>query len=83
VLLEVTSDSSEEYDTGGKLEAYKTIPTLREYIVVSHRERRISVHRRTETGWAMRVAIGSGKVAVETLGAELAVDAIYRNSSVR
>jgi Uma2 family endonuclease len=83
VLLEVTSDSSEEYDTGGKLEAYKTIPSLREYIVVSHRERRITVHRRTDDRWAMRVAIASGSIAVETLGAELVVDAIYRNSSVR
>lgn len=83
VLLEVTSDSSEEYDTGAKLEAYQTIPTLREVILVSHRERRITIHRRDATGtWTMRVAIAGGRVAVESLGAELIVDAIYRNSSV-
>jgi Uma2 family endonuclease len=83
ILLEVTSDSSEEYDTGTKLEAYRTIPTLREYIVVSHREQRITVYRRDESGaWTMRVAIAGGKVAIETLGAELVVDGIYRNSSV-
>src|SRR5213082_670560 len=41
ILIEVTSDSSEEYDTGTKFECYRTIPTLREYVVVSHRERRI------------------------------------------
>jgi Uma2 family endonuclease len=72
ILLEVTSDSSEEYDTGAKLEAYKTIPTLREVVLVSHRERRITVHRRDTTGaWVMRVAIAGGRVAVESLGAEL------------
>lgn len=38
ILLEVTSDSSEDYDTGLKLEIYRTLPSLREYIVVSHRE---------------------------------------------
>ena len=32
VLLEVTSASSEEYDTTTKLEAYRTIPSLRDYI---------------------------------------------------
>lgn len=48
VLVEVTSDSSEEYDTGMKFEHYRTIPSLREYVVVSHRERRIVVHRRAE-----------------------------------
>lgn len=83
VLLEVTSDSSEEYDTGEKLEMYRTIPTLREYVIVSHRERRVTVHRRDDAGaWIVRVAIAGGRVTVETLGAELAVDAIYRNSSI-
>jgi hypothetical protein len=44
ILVEVTSDSSEDYDIGEKLEAYRTIPSLRECIIVSHRERRITVH---------------------------------------
>lgn len=83
VLLEVTSDASEEYDTNTKLEAYRTIPTLREYVIVSHRERRITVHRRDELGaWTTRVAISGGRIGVESLGAELLVDAIYRNSSI-
>ena len=83
ILLEVTSDSSEEYDTGAKLEAYQTIPTLREVLIVSHRERRITIHRRdTAGGWTMRVAIAGGRITVESLGAELIVDAIYRNASV-
>ncbi len=83
VLLEVTSDSSEEYDTGEKLEAYKTIATLAEYIIVSHRERRITVHRRDGDRWTMRSAIAGGRVRVESIGAELDVDSIYRQSSVR
>ena len=83
VLLEVTSDSSEEYDHGGKLDAYKTIPTLREYIIVSHRERRIVVHRRGDgDAWTMRVGVAGGKVRVDSLDVDLLVDAIYRNSSV-
>lgn len=84
ILLEVTSDSSEDYDTGVKLAAYQTIPSLREYIVVSHRERRITVHRRVnETEWVMRVAIAGGNVRLESLNVELSVDAVYRNSSVQ
>ncbi|HEY2385063.1 MAG TPA: Uma2 family endonuclease [Terriglobia bacterium] len=84
VLLEVTSDSSEEYDKTVKLEAYKTIPTLREYIVVSHRERRITVHSRAGSNeWTMRVAVAGRQVAVDTLGAELLVDEVYRASSIR
>jgi Uma2 family endonuclease len=83
VLLEVTSDSSEEYDTGEKLAHYRTIPTLREYIIVSHRERRITVHRRAESGnWDTRVAIAGGRVSVSSLGVDLVVDQIYRASAI-
>ena len=84
VLLEVTSDSSEEYDTGTKLDAYQTIRSLRDYIIVSHRERRITVHHRADDGtWSARVAISGGRVAVPSAGVELDVDAVYRKSAVR
>ncbi len=84
VLVEVTSDSSEEYDTTTKLEAYRTIPSLREYVVVSHRERRITVHARTGAdAWTTRVAISGGRVTVESLGLQLAVDEVYRASTIR
>ena len=84
ILLEVTSDSSEEYDTGDKLEYYRTIPSLREYIVVSHRERRVTVHaRRLDGEWVTCVAIRNGRVAVPSLAMDLHVDELYRNSSIR
>lgn len=84
VLVEVTSDSSEEYDCVEKLEHYRTIPTLREYIIVSHRERRITVHARVSEGnWTTRSAISNGRVRIESLGAVLVVDEIYRGSSIR
>jgi Uma2 family endonuclease len=82
VLVEVTSDSSEEYDTGDKLEMYKTIASLHECILVSHRERRITVHRREGDRWIVRSAITGGSVKVESLGVELVVDTVYRNSSI-
>jgi Uma2 family endonuclease len=83
VLLEVTSDSSEEYDTGTKLEAYRTIPSLRDYVVVSHRERRIIVHHRGDDGgWITRVAIAGGRVDVSSVGATLVVDDVYRRSAI-
>lgn len=83
VLLEVTSDSSQEYDTGAKLEFYRTIPSLREFIVVSHRERRITVHyRQGDDHWGSRVAIAGGRVALDSLDCELIVDEIYRGSAI-
>jgi Uma2 family endonuclease len=84
VLLEVTSDSSEEYDTGEKFEHYRTIPALLDYAVVSHRERRITVSSRSVTGeWLTRVAISGGRVSISGLKTELSVDEIYAKSSIR
>ncbi len=83
VLLEVTSDSSEEYDTSTKLESYRTIPTLRDYIIVSHRERRITVHSRAnDQEWTTRSATAGGHVDIGSIDADLSVDQIYRGSSI-
>ncbi|MFO7564384.1 MAG: Uma2 family endonuclease [Enhygromyxa sp.] len=83
VLVEVTSDSSQEYDTGFKLDAYRRIPTLRDYVVVSHRERRITVHHRESSGeWTTTVAIRGGTVEVRSVGANLIVDQVYRASAI-
>ena len=81
-LLEVTSDSSEEYDTGAKVDYYRTIPALRDYILVSHRERRITVHSRGEQGWMVRTATTGGRVDVPSLDTQLAVDEVYRGSAI-
>jgi Uma2 family endonuclease len=83
LLVEVTSDSSEEYDTTTKLQSYQTIPALRDYLIVSHRERRITLHFRSSDGdWETRVAIAGGKLVVSSLAAELRVDDIYRASAI-
>ncbi len=83
VLLEVTSDSSEEYDTGDKLEHYRSIPSLRDVIVVSHRARAITVHSRgTDGTWTVE-SIGPGqRAALQGIPAALSVDDVYAKSSI-
>ncbi len=84
VLIEVTSDSSEDYDTGFKLDAYRSIPSLEDYIVVSHRERRITVHHREQDGsWTMAVGLAGEVVEVRGLATALRVDEVYRASAIR
>lgn len=84
ILVEVTSDSSEDYDAGAKLEYYRTIPTLREYVIVSHRERRITVHGRAVGGaWETHIATKDETVDVPSLGVTLSANELYRNSAVR
>src|SRR5258708_28772461 len=49
VIVEVTSDGTEGYDRGAKLEHYKQIGSVREIVFVSHREPAIGVLRRGDS----------------------------------
>lgn len=50
VIVEVTSDTSEDYDRGKKFLNYQSIAELRDYVIVSHRERRVDHYRRSDHG---------------------------------
>jgi Uma2 family endonuclease len=79
VLVEVTSHSTEEYDRGDKFDLhYAQIPSLAEYVLVSHRERAIEVRRRAPNGeWSTLVARSTEQVRLESLGVTLDVDSLY------
>jgi Uma2 family endonuclease len=80
VLVEVLSDSTEAYDRGEKFAHYRRIPSLREYVLVSQRERRIEVHRLNDGGhWELHEAGAGESVALASLGCELSVDEVYRD----
>jgi Uma2 family endonuclease len=80
VLVEVTSDGTEDYDRGEKLEHYKQIPTLEAVVIVSHREPRIEVWSRTpgSTSWSRTEAGPTRTAAIPPLACALDVDAIWR-----
>ena len=83
VLVEVTSRGSEEYDTITKLEIYRTIPALREYVLVSHRRRQITVHSRgANDSWSASVTKSGEVFELPSLGIRLSVDEIYRGTTI-
>lgn len=80
VLVEVLSDSTEAYDRGEKFAHYRRIPSLREYILLSQRERRIEVHRLNASGhWELHEAVGGESIELTSLGCRLTVDEVYRD----
>jgi Uma2 family endonuclease len=80
LLVEVTSPSTEAYDRGDKVEQYKQIPTLREIVLVSHRERLVEVLRRQDDGsWSRHEARPGGTARLTAIDCELAVDELYRD----
>jgi Uma2 family endonuclease len=76
LIVEVLSRSTEEYDSGDKFEHYKTFPSLREYVLVFHRERSVEVRSRGEKGWRTTV-VREGAFAALSIGAQLDVRELY------
>ena len=80
VIVEVLSDSTEEYDRGEKFAHYMKIHSLREYVLVSQSTHRIEVFRRPERGHWLHDEARSGE-SILVLGATIHVDEIYRRAS--
>jgi len=84
VVVEVTSPSTEDWDRGEKLDSYRTIPSLRECIVISHHVRRIEVHLREPDGrWTVTAAGAGESLALTSLACSLSVDEIYGEGDPR
>lgn len=80
VIVEVLSDATEADDRGDKFAHYRRLPSLREYVLVSQRAARIEVYRRqANQGWVLSEAGTGQALALESIGAALAVDEIYRD----
>ena len=78
LVVEVTSPSTEDYDRGDKLRHYQKLPTLREILIVSHREPRLTLLRRQGAGWTESAAGPGESVMLEAVAARLAVDDVHR-----
>ena len=80
LLVEVTSNSTETYDRNTKLDYYRTIASLSEVVIASHREPRLTVYRRDASGaWVVEEARSGESVRLESIGGSLSVDDVYRD----
>lgn len=50
LIVEVLSKSTQNYDQGDKFMYYRSIPEMREYILISQKRHHVIQHTKTETG---------------------------------
>ncbi len=79
VIFEVLSPSTELYDRGPKLQLYRTIPSLREYILVDQNKVRVEQYIRQDAStWTLRDREGlDAELKMESIGASLPLRLIY------
>jgi Uma2 family endonuclease len=80
VLVEVLSDSTEAYDRGDKTGYYRSIPSVREILLVSQRAPKLELYRREDAGrWVFLEAGAGDTLKLASLDVALPVDDIYRD----
>jgi Uma2 family endonuclease len=78
-IVEILSDGTEAYDRGEKFRYYKWLPTLREYVLVSHREPLVEVFRREGDKWSVTEHGPGTSIVLASLDVRLSVDDLYRD----
>jgi Uma2 family endonuclease len=79
VICEVLSPSTELYDRGPKLQLYRTIPSLREYILVDQNKIRVEQYIRQDARtWTLLDHEGlDAELKMDSIGASLPLRLIY------
>jgi Uma2 family endonuclease len=77
-IVEVLSGSTESYDRGKKFQAYRNIPSLQTYILVSTTYKQIEVFSRVGNhSWVLSEPDGEGIVFVPSVECSLSIQEVY------
>lgn len=78
LIIEVLSPSTEAYDRGAKFDHYRSIESLRTYLLIAQDRALIEQFQRQENGWFLTVAKGlESRVTLESLTCELTLAEVY------
>lgn len=77
MIVEVLSPTTADYDRGGKFVHYRTLESLREYLVVSLEPRVVERRRRLDQGEWLMTEIRGGEIALASIGASIAWDDLW------
>jgi Uma2 family endonuclease len=84
VIVEVLSPSTESYDRGRKFQAYRTIPTLQEYLLIAQTMCRVEhFQRHNDLMWLMReYSILDQVIELPSVGCRLLLSDLYEKVSL-
>jgi Uma2 family endonuclease len=77
LLVEVTSNSTEDYDRGEKLSHYKQLPSLQAVLIVSHKRPQVTVVRRIPSGWDVRELRAGERLVLGSPEMDFGIDELY------
>jgi Uma2 family endonuclease len=82
-IAEVLSPSTAAHDRWVKLADYRRLPSVREVLLISSRERRVELWRRDPGGrWTVEDLIGEAELRLEVIEVAIPLAAVYENVAV-
>lgn len=83
LLAEVLSPSTAGYDHGAKFASYRTLETLREYVLIDSERQLVEVFRRGADGhWVLHPAQAGDTVELASVGLTLTMAEIYAETEL-
>ncbi len=80
LVVEVLSPSAESIDRREKMLAYRTLPSLREYLLIAQDKPQLELYRRADDGdWILAEHAQAGAVQLASVNASLALDVVYED----
>jgi len=80
LVVEVLSPSTEPIDRREKMLAYRTLPSLREYLLIAQDKRHVELYRRADNGtWYLAALPEGAAVPLECVNACLTLDELYED----
>ena len=80
LIIEVLSDGTEAKERGQKFEHYRTLETLKEYVLVSQDRQKVEVLRKNDSGLWVLYPFGPGDdVELISVGWMVAIAAFYED----
>ena len=80
LVVEVLSPSTESTDRREKMLAYRTLPSLREYVLVATDKRQVEIYRRDEHDeWQLATVNLDEPQLLESVGVSLTLEEIYED----
>lgn len=78
-IAEILSDSTEKYDRGDKFRMYRSIPSFKEYLLVSQTAMQVEKFTKNESNqWVLsEYAIKDAKITFDSFEFEIGLDALY------
>ncbi|GEM_PF-3118663 len=73
-------DATAAFDRGGKFAAYRSLPSLQEYVIVHIADRRVECFRRTaDNGWLLQDYIGEQVCQFTSIGVSMALVEVFED----